>query len=233
MAEHRARGEHLAAGARLAQFETLGEDLDLSLSPTEQAYLEASLAERERQQAQERLRVAHEASLERRSRNVWRALVVVLLLATLGALALTGLAWDQSRIARKNEVSAQGLALNSGAQFAASRGNSELALALALAANRLDPSNVQAQLTLSDLAYAPGIRRRLVGHMDQVSVAFAPDGGHAISGSWDKTLILWDLGNGQPCAGSPGIRVRSQPSPSARIETALSGSTDKTMILWT
>ncbi len=225
---------YLAAGAQLAQFEALATDSDLKLGWTEQEFLEASLAEYERQQAQEQARVAREASLEQRSRNVLRAMVVVLLLATFGALALTGLAWNQSRIARQNEVVAQGLALTSGAQFAASQGDPELALALALAANRLDQSNVQAQLTLSDLAYAPGIRRRMVEHTDRVSaVAFAPEGQQALSASWDKTLILWDV-----TSGIPVRRFTGHTGPVTAVvfsldgKTALSGSTDTTLNLW-
>lgn len=225
---------YLAAGVRLSQFENLIVDSNLKLGVTEQAYLEASLAERDRQQMQEQFRIAHEARLEQRSRNRLRALVVVLLLATFIALILTGLAWNQNRIARQNEVEARGLALTSGAQFAASEGDPELALALALAANRLDQSNVQAQLILSDLAYAPGIRRRLVEHADRVSaVAFSPGGNQALSASWDKTLILWDLTSGQPVrrfSGHTGPVTAVVFSPDGK--TALSGSADTTLFLW-
>jgi WD40 repeat protein/DNA-binding SARP family transcriptional activator len=225
---------YLAAGARLSQFEVLVTNSDIELNQMERTYLDASLAARDRQQTQERARIAHEARLEQRSRKALRALVVVLLIATIGALILTGLAWSQRRIAQQNEVAAQGLALTSGAQFAASQGDSELAMALALEANRLDQSNVQAQLTLSDLAYAPGIRRRMVEHTDKVSaVAFAPEGEQALSASWDKTLILWEVTSGQSVrqfSGHTGPVTAVVFSPDGK--TALSGSADTTLIMW-
>lgn len=227
-------GSYLATGAQLAKFEAFASDSDLNLGTMEQAYLEASLAEQVRKDEEEQARAARESRLELRNRKFLRALVVLLLMATFGALVLTGMAWNQRRIARQNEVAAQGLALTSGAQFAASQGNPELALALALAANRLDPSNVQAQLTLSELAYAPGIRRRMVEHTDQVSaVAYAADGGYVLSASWDKTLILWQTASGQPVrrfSGHTGPVTAVVFSPDG--ETALSGSSDNTLIMW-
>jgi len=225
---------YLATGARLSQFEGLETNTDIELCQIEQEYLKASLAERNRQLEQEQKRLARQAKLEQRSRNRLRALVVVLLVATVGALTLSGLAWVQRQLAQKNEIAAQVLALTSGAQFAAGQGEPELALSLAMAANQLDQTNVQAQLTLSDLAYAPGIRRRLIEHSDQVSaVAVAPDGEQALSASWDKSLILWDVTSGQPV-----LRYNGHTGPVTAVafnpdgKTALSGSADTTLILW-
>ena len=40
--------------------------------------------------------------------------------------------------------------------------------------------------------------RRFIGHKDAVwSVALAPDGQHALSGSYDQTLRLWDVRTGK------------------------------------
>ena len=72
------------------------------------------------------------------------------------------------------------------------------------------------------------------GHSGTVwSVAIAPDGRTALSGSKDKTLKLWDLATEKSCAPSPGTPV---PCGSVAIapdgRTALSGSEDKTLKLW-
>ena len=194
----------LATGARLAQFEALAATTNLALNQAEQAYLHASLGERDRQRAQEQARMAREAGLERRSRTILRSLVVVLLLATLGAFALTRVALNQreaaqtqAALAQHNAADAQSLALISAAQVAASQGDPDLALALALIANRLAQPAPQTQRILADLAYWQGIWHRLGRRMDVVTrVAFSPDGKSALSGSDDNSLILWDIATG-------------------------------------
>ncbi|CAD6492343.1 MAG: WD domain, G-beta repeat [Candidatus Argoarchaeum ethanivorans] len=43
--------------------------------------------------------------------------------------------------------------------------------------------------------------RTLKGHTDWVNaVAVTPDGRYAISGSWDRTLKVWDIGSGEVIA---------------------------------
>jgi WD40 repeat protein len=73
-----------------------------------------------------------------------------------------------------------------------------------------------------------------LGHSDRVtSVAISPDGKYALSGSWDKTLKLWEI--------SSGRKIRSFTGHSDNITSvafspdgkyALSGSWDKTLKLW-
>ena len=65
------------------------------------------------------------------------------------------------------------------------------------------------------------------------SVAFSPDGRFALSGSWDKSLRLWELATGRcvrSCEGHTDF-VRSVAfSPDG--ERVLSGSIDRALRLW-
>ena len=76
--------------------------------------------------------------------------------------------------------------------------------------------------------------RTFTGHSDVVrSVAFSPDGEYALSGSWDKTLKLWDVNTGREIRtfrGYPSDVNSVAFSPNGNY--ALSGSRDKTLKLW-
>jgi len=76
--------------------------------------------------------------------------------------------------------------------------------------------------------------RRFEGHKGCVtSVAFSPDGRHAISGSCDETLRLWEVETGKEirCFSGHARAVNSVTfSPDGHY--ALSGSGDKTVRLW-
>jgi len=73
-----------------------------------------------------------------------------------------------------------------------------------------------------------------LGHSGQVaSVAFSPDGKAALSGSYDKTLRLWDLATGREIRkfeGHSGGVTSVAFSPDGKA--ALSGSYDQTLRLW-
>jgi WD40 repeat protein len=224
----------LLRGSRLEQFQTWAADTTLALSPKERDYLDASLTERERQTIAEQKRQIREVRLERRSRNFLRGLVAVLLLATLGALGLTGLAVNQSQIARQNAAESQNVALVSGSQAALANGNTDQAIALAMQAVTLDPNSARSQAALSEAAYAPGTIRTFVGHTDYVDgLALSPDGRMAISASWDKTVILWDIQTGKTIRRFEGHTDKATSVAFAPDGlSAISGSTDMTMIQW-
>lgn len=204
------------------------------MNAEEQAFLEASLAQRASRLRAEEARRARERGLEARSRRVLRALAAVLLAATVGALALTAVALRERRVARQSAAEAQNLALASGATAALSRGNTDQALALALEASRMEHALPQAELALSQAAYTPGTRRLMVGPTaDQTSVTVSPDGRSALSTWLDKPLILWDIATGQMIRRLEGHSAEVNDvaySPDGRM--ALSSSQDKTLILW-
>ncbi len=238
----------LLRGSRLELFEKWAEGTQLALIPRERAFLQASLKQREQESATEQERQAREVRLERRSRAFLRGLVAVLLLATLGAFGLTGLAVNQSQIAqternsaqkerdnaRRNAAEAQNVALIAGSQAALANGDNDQAIALAMQAVSLDPPSTRAQVALSEAAYAPGTVRRFVGHHSGVwAVAFSPDDRMALSSGGEDSLILWDVQTGEIIRRFEG---HTAPVPDVDFspdgKTALSGSKDKTLILW-
>ena len=76
--------------------------------------------------------------------------------------------------------------------------------------------------------------KTLKGHTDNVSaVSVTPDAKRAVSGSDDKTCILWDLDTGQPIKTLKGHTDSvSAVSVTPDGKRAISGSWDNTCILW-
>jgi WD40 repeat protein len=76
-------------------------------------------------------------------------------------------------------------------------------------------------------------RATLRGHRDLVSdVAFSPDGRHLVTGSYDRTVRVWNLasGEGQVLSGHVGpVWTVAW----VRPDRVLSGSSDGTVRLWT
>jgi WD40 repeat protein len=74
----------------------------------------------------------------------------------------------------------------------------------------------------------------LSGHSDSVrAVAVTADGKRAISGSWDKTLKLWNLETGEELFTLKGhSHLVSAVAVTADGKRAISGSWDKTLKLW-
>ncbi|KAG5349603.1 hypothetical protein C0989_002858, partial [Termitomyces sp. Mn162] len=74
----------------------------------------------------------------------------------------------------------------------------------------------------------------LTGHTSGVnSVAFAPDGTYIVSGSWDKSICVWDSSNGakllQLAGHTSGVNSVAVSSDGTHI---VSGSWDKTICVW-
>ena len=252
----------LVSGARLEQLETWAAETQLSLNPQERDYLQVSLDERSRKQAEEAARQAHEAVLEQRSRQRLQALVAVLAVAFVIALLLTGFAFSQrddaersavtatvaqgqaqieannaataAAVAQMNASEARSLALVSSAELALRNNDTELAIILALAANQHEMSTVETRRTLASAAYAPGTRRIFKGHTDWVNaVEYSPDGMTAISGGRDGTLILWDLATGENIRTFTGhTQAVWDLAFSPDGSQVVSASEDRSLILW-
>jgi WD40 repeat protein len=116
------------------------------------------------------------------------------------ALAATNAAAAQTQaaIAERNANEAQGLALAAGSQQALSAGNTDLALALAVEATKLDQPPPQAQHALIAAAYAPGTERLLRGHTGRVfDAVFSADQQWVLSIGGDGNLLLWNITSGK------------------------------------
>ena len=96
----------LLTGSRLEQVESWQVESGVAVTPEEREYIAASRAERDRRQAEEVAREAHERNLERRSVRRLRAIVVVLAAAALVAAGLTVFATGQQRKAQAQERNA-------------------------------------------------------------------------------------------------------------------------------
>jgi WD40 repeat protein len=168
---------------------------------------------------------------ETRRRRKNQLLVAVATIASVLAI-LAILFWLQAEQRRQEAAQLATAAL---AQRALNDNNTDLAIALALEANRDQPSPLAARQALVNAAYyAAGASMSLEGHTEPVAaVAYSPDGARVISASADDTLILWDLTQGSQIGRLEGhtddvLSVAFSPDG----QTILSGSADDTLILW-
>ena len=203
----------LLSGGRLAQFEEWHTESTVSLSEDEQAFLQASIAERERLAAVEAEREAYEQNLEKRARNRLRIMVAVLVLGLIGTLLLSLVAFDQSEKAQvaqqeseRNAQRSHDRALLSNSQLALYRDdNADLAITLALEAHKVGSLPEQEYRALAEAVYRPGTRRVFSGHTDWVyRLDLSRDGKRVLSGSKDQTIRLWDVQTGELLRTFPG-----------------------------
>ena len=75
--------------------------------------------------------------------------------------------------------------------------------------------------------------RTFEGHTGSVcSVFLSGDGPYALSGSWDKTLKLWEVGRASACEPSRDTQIMCVRFPEWGWRYAFWGSNDKTLKLW-
>jgi WD40 repeat protein len=110
-----------------------------------------------------------------------------------------GIADEQRAIAYRRADEAGSLAQAFGARQALGAGNGDLALALAVAANRIDAPPELVGATLGEAAYGVGTRRLFAGaHNGFVEgMALSADGTRMLTGALDGTLALWDTDSGE------------------------------------
>lgn len=195
----------LASGSKLQQFESWIAESTLLLTAEEQAYLDSSIAERQRAVERETIRRFREQRLERRSQTFLRSLVAILLIATLGAFGLMSYAVGQENLARTERDNARAsfqraealrLAAEARGQILSS-GSAEAAALLAIQSLNIQytPQGDEALVAASLLDYPI---QRFVGHTDRVkAVDYSQDGRLVLTGSGDSTVRVWDVTTGQ------------------------------------
>jgi WD40 repeat protein/transcriptional regulator with XRE-family HTH domain len=217
------RGERdpsfLLTGARLAQFEAWAESSELALTEDERAYLDASLHERQRQQAEEgerqqrELEAAHklaEAEHQRAEAETRRAeeqahsagklrqRAVYLALALGASLVLVFVAVWLGLLANQNAQAAQEQTrLATSRELAAAAVNNlqadpERSVLLALQA--ISKTNtLEARNALHEALPELHILLNVAAHHSAVTgVAYSPDGSRLATSSADQTAKVWD-----------------------------------------
>jgi hypothetical protein len=177
----------------------------VALTEEEQVYLGASLAERQRREAEERRAAVR---LRRRAYYLAGALVLALI-----ALAAAG---TFARRAQANFVNAERVSLAAQAQNAVAEGTSgDVPALLALRSLQLGYS------AQADAALLHGLVRgfpckRIITNSAVEKVAFSPDGRYVLASNSDQPAKLWDAQTGkelrQFASHAPGSTVsRSRP----------------------
>lgn len=113
------------------------------------------------------------------------------------AVRQAAIAQENEDQARRNAREAQSLSLSGNSLVALSNSNTDLAVAMAVAAVQIGAERPEVEFALAEAAYSPGTRARLEeGHTDAVTtVVYHNDGSVAYTGSSDGTVAIWDVGN--------------------------------------
>lgn len=226
----------LLRGAPLVQAETWLVGRPDELSNAETAFIGASIALRQRREAEREAQRHRELAHERRGRRLLAALAGVLAVAALIALGLTAYSLHQ----RQQALQAYSRSLTTSAQKALDDGDTAAALALALEATDITNPPPEAQRVLMDAAFAPGARWRVEAaalfpglNREVTALAVSPDGHTALAGAADGTLVLWDVASRTERLRLVGHTDRINDLAWSREgRTALSGSSDGQVILW-
>jgi WD40 repeat protein/DNA-binding SARP family transcriptional activator len=197
----------LLRGRQLARFESWGEESGIAQTDVERRYLDASIAARSAEEAEEEARQAREAVLERRSVNRLRALVVVLAVAALVAAGLTAFAFDQSSRSKHQTriATARQLAAASSANLDT---DPELSILLALRAIETTGGASHPLPEAVEALHRAVAASRVVRTIRTATgaVSFSPDGSQlATIGS--SRVIVWDAATGRRSRTLSGVRV--------------------------
>ena len=217
--DNQQRAGYLLFGARLLQYEEWFDETTVAITAVEGEYLEASVAEKQRVQAEEQQRQEREAALQERVLNRTRIAAIIMAVAVVITIGLAIAAINQSEVAQKerdnaeiaratsdaNAINAeeraaeiQNFNLVNIAQQSVQNGDTGLAVSLLETVSNSENLSPAIQSAIYDVAYTTQLRGQLTGHSRKVTaIAISPDGLIIATGSEDLTVILWDATTGE------------------------------------
>ena len=234
----------LLRGLPLAASERWFDERKGDLSEVEIEFIGASIAGREGREEAERAQQERERALERAALRRLRVIAGVLGAAAIIGTALTVGIFNQSRIAQRRAAEIQSLSLVRAAEQAFENHDPELALALAMEANKGDQPPIEVLQTIREIAFSPGVARGIQAHDGPIrDIHVSPDGRQVVSASGrpsledpiaeDNSIALWDIATGelvQRFAGHTDSPTHVEFSPDQRF--LLSSSLDGSFIEW-
>lgn len=197
---------YLLRGARLDRMERWSSDTQLVLTPTEQEFVTASVAQRDAELADEAEQLARERDLERRAVRRLRAFVVVLTLASLVAASLSFVAYRQRRVAVAETARAEQQVRVATARelAAASAANLDLdperSILLALEAVDVTLATDGTVVPDAEEALHRALKRSRVVYSVEATgraLAVTSDGTRFLTSTDDGKITIRDLENGQ------------------------------------
>ena len=234
----------LLRGLPLAASERWFDERKGDLSEVEIEFIGASIAGREGREEAERAQQERERALERAALRRLRVIAGVLGAAAIIGTALTVGIFNQSRIAQRRAAEIQSLSLVRAAEQAFENHDPELALALAMEANKGDQPPIEVLQTIREIAFSPGVARGIQAHNSPIGdIHFSSDGRQVVSASGrlslqdpiaeDNSIALWDVATGelvQRFAGHTAGPTHVEFSADQRY--LLSSSLDGSFIQW-
>jgi hypothetical protein len=206
-----------------------------NLSDLAKEFIDANLEERERQQKEKE--EEQKAELERQKRDKRTAQGIAV--GSVGALVISSslglMAWQKTRQAELNQAESLGresLSLFNENKTLEARIQAIKAGKILHNQHTTNPEGLDS--LLEGLLFKVAEKNRLQGHKGSVnSVSYSPDGKTLASGSFDKTVKLWEVETGkllQTLKGHEGFVNSVSYSPDGK--TLASGSWDNTVKIW-
>ncbi len=190
----------LASGVRLALYETLQAAQTIALNEDEQAYVQASMKRRQREERNRQLRliglvavslivfVLALVAFDQRNRAELARQIASAAEST--AVAERDRADVEASISRSRELAASSLITTD---------QIDLPLLLSLEAIKAADTFQARNSLLTTLQAQPRLQRLLHGHTDSIrTVAYSADGRLIATGSRDNTVTVWERVSGQP-----------------------------------